>query len=73
MIKENNMNRMNDEQINQTLDEFFMNVSEIMKPYFSQFGYKKKLLRGHSRIVFEKIIGGKFRSTIDYFCDIKFG
>jgi tetrahydromethanopterin S-methyltransferase subunit G len=53
------------ELVKKNLDEFFKSVDEVIKPYFDRFGYKKKILRGRGKILFEKVIG-KNLVTIDY-------
>ena len=63
----------NKEQIKLALNEFYKNVDEIIMPYFSQFGYTKKILRGRCIVLFEKMIEEKYIQSVDFFCYAKYG
>lgn len=63
----------NKEQIKLSLEEFFINVDEIVKPYFINYGYTKKIIKNRSIVLFEKTIEDKYLSTIDYFSYLKYG
>ena len=67
------MTLLNHEENGQLLDQFFIAVDTIVKPYFDKYFFKRKKFRNRGVVVFEKIIKEEDNISVDYCSYIPYG